>query len=109
MDQVIKYGLHYIAVGVVVYAIIPDAVTTVIGVGYPAFKSFMSLESPEKNDDRQWLTYWICLGAFNLLDNLGGFLLDLIPFYSIIKVVVLIWLQHPKSMGALTLYTLVMH
>ena len=78
----------------------------VIGVVYPAFKSVQALETDSTvEDDRQWLTYWFIFGLFNILDSTIGFILQCIPFYQLIKLLILIWLQNPITMGAHVIYT----
>ncbi|CAG8572906.1 1336_t:CDS:2 [Gigaspora rosea] len=39
-------------------------ISDVIGWLYPAYASFKAIESPEKTDDVQWLTYWLFLPPF---------------------------------------------
>ena len=43
-------------------------VTCLIAVAYPAFMTFLSLESPDEDDDKQWLTYWVVFGLFSIVD-----------------------------------------
>ena len=43
-------------------------IVNIIGVAYPAFMSFLALETEELHDDKQWLTYGVCFGAFNIVD-----------------------------------------
>ena len=78
--------------------------TNLIGVAYPAFMSFIALESNEADDDKQWLTYWVCFGAFNIVDQFAGIILQFIPFYYFLKVGFLVYLFHPSSLGATTVY-----
>lgn len=40
----------------------------IIGVAYPAYASLAALESSDKRDDTQWLTYWVVYGAFTLVE-----------------------------------------
>lgn len=51
--------------------------------------SIKAIESPNKDDDTQWLTYWVVYGFFGV----GEFLLDIFlswfPFYYVCKVGVL--------------------
>ena len=43
-------------------------IVNVIGVAYPAFMSFLALESDGLDDDKMWLTYWVCFGCFNIIE-----------------------------------------
>ena len=101
--QILQYGLIS-SVLLVMLGVGQSIITTLIGVVYPAFASFIALETEEKEDDKQWLTYWICFGFFQIIDCFGGIILQFIPFYFFLKVAFMVWLFHPKSMGALWLY-----
>ena len=101
--QILQYGLIS-SVLLVMLGVGQSIITTLIGVVYPAFASFIALETEEKEDDKQWLTYWVCFGFFQIIDCFGGIILQFIPFYFFLKVAFMVWLFHPKSMGALWLY-----
>uniref|UniRef100_UPI0035C727A6 HVA22/TB2/DP1 family protein n=1 Tax=Serratia quinivorans TaxID=137545 RepID=UPI0035C727A6 len=88
----------------VMFGVGASYITTAIGVAYPAFMSFLALESDEKDDDIQWLTYWVCFGAFNIVDQFAGIILSVIPFYYFLKLGFLVYLFHPKTLGATTVY-----
>jgi|TARA_B110000977_G_C10738752_1_gene362142 receptor expression-enhancing protein 5/6 len=70
-------------------------ITCLIGVAYPAFMSFLALESDGTDDDKQWLTYWVCFGCFNIIDQFAGIILSIIPFYYFLKLGFMIYLFHP--------------
>ena len=40
----------------------------------------------EKDDDTQWLTYWVVYAAFGILEYFTDLLLSWIPFYFLAKV-----------------------
>jgi receptor expression-enhancing protein 5/6 len=102
-NQVMQYGL-VTAVLFVMFGIGQSYITNVIGVAYPAFMSFVALESQGTEDDKQWLTYWVCFGAFNIVDQFAGIILQFIPFYYFLKLGFLVYLFHPQTMGASTIY-----
>ena len=79
-------------------------IVNVIGVAYPAFMSFLALESDGLDDDKMWLTYWVCFGCFNIIDQFAGIILSIIPFYYFLKLGFLVYLFHPSTEGALTVY-----
>ena len=102
-DKLLRYSL----IGIVLFVFfgIGQAIlTTLLGVAYPVFMSFHSLESDGKSDDRQWLTYWVVFGLFNMIDQFAGFVLHFIPFYYVLKLTVLVLLFHPKTTGATWVY-----
>ena len=98
-----KYGL-FIGMAAVFLGIGQTYITVLLGVAYPAFMSFLALESEETDDDKQWLTYWVIFGLFNIIDQWSGFILHFIPFYFVIKLCFLVFLFHPSTMGATMIY-----
>ena len=79
-------------------------ITCLIGAAYPCYKSFEALETEGEEDDKQWLTYWVVFGLFSITDQFAGFILTIIPFYFFMKLLFLVWLMHPSSQGATTVY-----
>jgi receptor expression-enhancing protein 5/6 len=103
----IKSLMQYTLVGAVVLVMLgigQSYITNIIGVAYPAFMSFMALESEGLDDDKQWLTYWVCFGAFNIVDQFAGLILRIIPFYFFLKCGFLVYLMHPSFLGATQVY-----
>mmetsp|Transcript_47528 Transcript_47528/g.64449 ORF Transcript_47528/g.64449 Transcript_47528/m.64449 type:complete len:128 (+) Transcript_47528:82-465(+) len=99
-----KYGLIF-AVAFVMFGVGASYITMLVGVAYPTFQSFLALESDGADDDKQWLTYWVCFGVFNIIDQFAGFILVWIPFYYFIKLIFLVALFHPQTRGAEKMYT----
>lgn len=75
-----------------------------VGFVYPAYMSFKAIESKEKEDDTQWLTYWVVYSFFSVLETFISFLLNWIPFYFAFKLAFLVYLFHPERKGAKTIY-----
>lgn len=89
----------------VVFGVGAAYVTCIIAVAYPAFQTFLALEDEDNADNiKQWLTYWIVFGLFNIFDTWAGFILYFIPFYYCIKMSFLIWCFHPYTQGATIVY-----
>lgn len=71
-------------------------ISNLIGWGFPAYLSFKALETPQHQDDMQWLTYWVVFGFFTFLESFAlRLVLYYFPFYFAFKTVFVIWLQLP--------------
>ncbi|XP_003223072.1 receptor expression-enhancing protein 5 [Anolis carolinensis] len=76
-----------------------------IGFAYPAYISIKAIESPNKDDDTQWLTYWVVYGIFSVAEFFSDIFLSWFPFYYMMKCGFLIWCMAPSpSNGAEFLY-----
>lgn len=78
-------------------------ITNLIGTIYPAYWTMKSIQS-QNDDDKYWLTYWVVFAFFSLVDVFSGFLMKLIPFYFILKIIFLVWLFMPNTQGCYYVY-----
>ena len=97
------YGLGA-GVAAVILGIGASYMTCLIGVAYPAFRSFITLDSGNEAEMKQWLTYWVVFGMLNITDHFAGFILRFIPFYYVLKLALMVALFHPSTNGATWLY-----
>jgi len=100
----IASGLSLATFLFVFYRIGARPVTNIIGFVYPLYASFLALRTPSKEDDAQWLTYWMCYGTFTLVESLTDALLYWIPMYHIWKIAFLVWCFLPSTRGAQYIY-----
>jgi len=76
-----------------------------IGFLYPAYASFKAIQSPDKDDDTKWLTYWVTYGCFAVVFEVSDIVISWLPFYHLLKCCFFLWLMNPgESNGALILY-----
>uniref|UniRef100_A0A672SJD9 Receptor expression-enhancing protein n=1 Tax=Sinocyclocheilus grahami TaxID=75366 RepID=A0A672SJD9_SINGR len=68
-----------------------------IGFVYPAYYSIKAIESPDKEDDTQWLTYWVIYGFFSVGEFFSDIFLHWFPFYYVCKCLFLLWCMAPVS------------
>ncbi|XP_077988693.1 receptor expression-enhancing protein 5-like isoform X2 [Glandiceps talaboti] len=68
-----------------------------IGFLYPAYCSVKAIESDAKDDDTQWLTYWVVYSAFSLVEFFSDIFLFWFPFYYLAKLLFLVWCMAPIS------------
>lgn len=76
-----------------------------ISLAYPAFASFKMIESPNKTDVPQWVTYWVIFGFCVLLESFEDILLQWFPFYFLFKLGAFVYLMLPQTQGAAVVYT----
>ena len=75
-----------------------------VGFVYPSYASFIAVETKRKDDDTQWLTYWVVYATFTVLESFIEVILFWFPFYYSFKFGFLIWLFLPNTQGAKFLY-----
>ncbi|KAL8371757.1 hypothetical protein RB595_001520 [Gaeumannomyces hyphopodioides] len=73
--------------------------TNIAGFGIPAYYSLGALFTANKEDDTQWLTYWVVFALFTVMESLVS-VVYWFPFYYTFKFVFLLWLSLPAFRGA---------
>ncbi|XP_064077363.1 receptor expression-enhancing protein 5-like isoform X4 [Macrobrachium nipponense] len=68
-----------------------------IGFIYPAYCSIKAIETPKKEDDTNWLTYWVVFALFSVCEFFSDLLLSWFPFYWLAKCMFLVWCFLPMS------------
>eukprot|EP00898_Chlorokybus_atmophyticus_P000172 jgi/Chlat1/1155/Chrsp112S01631 len=71
---------------------------------WPALASIRALDTGDKDDDRQWLTYWVVYGVAQFIEWGLWPVLSYVPLYFYIKLVLVLWLSLPQTYGAAYLY-----
>jgi len=51
-----------------------------------SFHRVKAIESPDKDDDTEWLMYWVVFAAFSVVEFFSDILLSWFPFYFLMKV-----------------------
>ena len=82
-------------------------VTCLVGVLCPTYLSLKALDSPEADDDKYFLTYWVVYGLFSIFDVFTSFLINRIPFYYTFKLAFLIWMFMPNFKGSIYVYNVI--
>ncbi|XP_017764582.1 PREDICTED: receptor expression-enhancing protein 5-like isoform X2 [Eufriesea mexicana] len=88
-----------------VFGIGQQLVCNIFGFAYPAYCSMKALESPKKEDDTKWLTYWVVFAVFTIVEFFSDYILCWFPVYWLFKSLFYIWLMAPiERNGSLVLY-----
>jgi receptor expression-enhancing protein 5/6 len=71
---------------------------------YPLYASIKAIESPFKEDDQLWLTYWVLYSFVSLLELVAAPIFAWIPLWSTIKLAAAAWLVLPQFRGGTIVY-----
>ncbi|XP_050421954.1 receptor expression-enhancing protein 5-like [Adelges cooleyi] len=102
----------YIFIGLVVFTVFYLVIgyatlllSNVISFLYPAYASIKAVESPSKDDDTKWLTYWVVFSFSTIIEFPAQVVLNWIPFYSLIKTIFFVWCYIPiHNNGSVVVY-----
>lgn len=100
-----RYSL-FVVIGFILWAIIfgKAIVCDAVGFLYPLYASFKAVRSPDKDDDTQWLIYWVFFGFFTIVEAFFQFFISFIPGYYYIKLGLLFFAFWPSIQGAKMIY-----
>ncbi|GAK65549.1 uncharacterized protein PAN0_009c3766 [Moesziomyces antarcticus] len=111
-EQTVPIPKAYAALGAfgiftlfVFFNIAAGFLTNLLGFFVPAYFSLKALESPQPEDDVQWLTYWVVFGMFTFLETFSSIVLYYVPWYYTIKTLAIVWLMLPQTQGAKMVYS----
>ena len=62
--------------------LIHQLLANTVGFLYPAYCSIKALESSVKNDDTQWLTYWVVFAFFSVVEYFADFIAGWVGFVT---------------------------
>ncbi|KAL6529475.1 HVA22-like protein f [Orobanche gracilis] len=71
---------------------------------YPLYASMRAIESPSTLDDQQWLTYWVLYSFITLFELSSWKILQWLPFWPYMKLIICLWLVLPTFNGAAYIY-----
>lgn len=108
-----KTGLDrfYMVVGVagalslyLIFGHFAEVVCNIIGFLFPAYVSIKAIESIDKSDDTQWLTYWVVFALFNIVEFASDAIVGWFPIYWLCKCAFMLYLYMPMTRGAEKMY-----
>ncbi|PWA88789.1 TB2/DP1/HVA22-related protein [Artemisia annua] len=76
----------------------------VVSLAYPLYASIRAIETKSPVDDQQWLTYWVLYSMITLFELTFAKLIEWIPIWSYLKLIVTCWLVIPYFSGAAYVY-----
>merc|ERR1711997_905387 len=83
--EYIAYGIIGLIVAWLAFGWGGELLCNSIGFVYPAYCSIKALESRNKDDDTQWLMYWVVFAVFSVVEFFSDIIMGWVPFYWLTK------------------------
>lgn len=77
---------------------------TFLGYVCPAYYTYKTIESKKTEAMLEWAMYWFVLALFSTAERFMDLFLFWMPFYSIAKVLLVVYLWYPGTHGARVVY-----
>lgn len=87
-----------------VFVLVSRVVQNLVGYLWPAYLCYKSVEARQPDSIRDWCIYWFMLSLFTIVEKVVDAFLFWMPMYYPAKVMFVIYLWHPRTLGAKTLY-----
>ncbi|KAJ3090152.1 Receptor expression-enhancing protein 5 [Quaeritorhiza haematococci] len=96
--------LALVAVILTIAGVGGDLITGIVGTLWPAYMGREALNTGNKDEMVQWLSYWMIFGMVSLLDFTKRFTVAIMPYYYFFKLVLILYLGMPQTYGATKIY-----
>ncbi|CAN7949203.1 unnamed protein product, partial [Ixodes hexagonus] len=81
----------------------------VCGMLYPAYASYKAVKNKDVREYMKWMMYWVVFALFTCVETFADILISWLPFYYEIKILFVLWLLSPATMGSSILYRRFVH
>jgi receptor expression-enhancing protein 5/6 len=102
--EIYVIALGFLVAFMLFFGIFADLICDVIGYGYPLYASLKVIEYQERDQDKQWLVYWVVFGLLGCVETFVHVIVYWIPFYYPLKLAFLVWCMSPQYAGASVIY-----
>ncbi|PHH64921.1 hypothetical protein CDD81_3778 [Ophiocordyceps australis] len=92
-------GVAALYLFLIVFNLGGQLLTNFAGFVIPGYYSLNALFTTNKDDDTQWLTYWVVFSFFTVIESFIN-IVYWFPFYFVFKFIFLLWLSLPMFRGA---------
>jgi len=82
--------------GLVLWSFTGELLCTILGCAYPMYASFLALEEGNLQQVSRWLMYWVVFAAVTLANTVFRGVLCWLPFYYLMRMLLIAWLFTPK-------------
>ncbi|EEC13919.1 secreted protein, putative [Ixodes scapularis] len=89
--------------------IISRLIVMVCGMLYPAYASYKAVKNKDVREYMKWMMYWVVFALFTCVETFADILISWLPFYYEIKILFVLWLLSPATMGSSILYRRFVH